>query len=81
VVATEYAAGRGPFQERAHLVAMSFAFLWEYAEFVRRWANWALRETGSWAEGEPRSEVFRRALSGAPLLVQSDNPRNVSGYH
>ena len=43
VVAAEYAAGRGAFQPRAHLVALSFAFLWDYAEFVRRWATWARR--------------------------------------
>ncbi len=35
LVAAEYAAGTGPFQDRAHLVALSFAFLWDYAEFVR----------------------------------------------
>src|SRR5580704_4331635 len=31
MVAAEYAAGRGPFQERARLVALAFAFLWDYA--------------------------------------------------
>ena len=44
VVATEYTAGRGPFQERARLVALAFAFLWDYAEFVHRWAAWAQQQ-------------------------------------
>jgi len=50
LVATEYAAGRGPFQERARLVALAFAFLWDYAEFVRRWATWAEQHDGAHPE-------------------------------
>jgi len=67
-VATEYESGRGPFQHRAQLVALSFTFLWDYAEFVRRWATWAQHEVGTWPAGEPDDEVFRRALSGGPVL-------------
>jgi PadR family transcriptional regulator AphA len=67
VVAAEYASGQGPFQERAHLVALSFAFLWDYAEFVRRWAAWAQHEAGTWSGDHPGSEVFRRALDGRPI--------------
>ena len=64
VVATEYSAGRGPFQERAQLVALAFAFLWDYAEFVRRWATWAQRQDAF----EPHENVFRQALAGGPVL-------------
>jgi PadR family transcriptional regulator, regulatory protein AphA len=64
IVATEYAAGRGPFQERARLVSLTFAFLWDYAEFVRRWATWAQQQDDT---GQP-GDVFRRALHGGPVL-------------
>jgi PadR family transcriptional regulator, regulatory protein AphA len=67
LVAAEYAAGAGPFQERARLVALSFAFLWEYAGFVRNWACWARQEISRWPSGDPLA-VFRRALDGAPVL-------------
>jgi PadR family transcriptional regulator, regulatory protein AphA len=66
LVAAEYAAGKGPFQERAHLVALSFAFLWDYAEFVRGWASWAQQEIRRWPEEGP-PDVFRRALGGGPV--------------
>jgi PadR family transcriptional regulator, regulatory protein AphA len=66
-VATEYVAGKGPFQERAHLVALSFAFLWDYAEFVRRWATWAQQQTAGGAGTHPQ-DVFRHALTGGPVL-------------
>jgi PadR family transcriptional regulator, regulatory protein AphA len=68
LVAAEYADGKGPFQERAHLVALSFAFLWDYAEFVRRWALWATEEVRQWPGGERHTDVFRRALDGSPVL-------------
>ena len=66
-VAAEYLAGQGPFQERAHLVALSFAFLWDYAEFVRRWATWAQQQARGRPGGQP-PDVFRRALAGGPVL-------------
>jgi len=68
VAAAEYAAGRGAFQRRAHLVALSFAFLWEYAEFVRRWATWARQQADAWSQAAAQDEVFRRALRGGPIL-------------
>jgi hypothetical protein len=73
-VATEYAAGRGPFQPRAHLVALSFAFLWDYAEFVRRWAAWAQQQPATWPQGEPSTDVFRSALRGGPVLPPPNSP-------
>jgi DNA-binding PadR family transcriptional regulator len=67
LVAAEYAAGKGPFQERARLVALSFAFLWEYAAFVRTWACWARQEISARPSGDPLA-VFQRALDGAPVV-------------
>jgi DNA-binding PadR family transcriptional regulator len=66
-VAAEYAAGDGPFPERAHLVSVSFAFLWDFADLVARWASWAEGESGSWP-GSTSADVFRRALSGRAAL-------------
>jgi hypothetical protein len=74
LVATEYSDGKGPFQERAHLVALSFAFLWDDAEFVRRWALWAQEEVRLWPGGERHSDVFRRALRGGPVLGGPGGP-------
>ncbi len=74
VVATEYAAGLGSFQPRAHLVALSFAFLWDYAEFVRRWAVWAQQQPDTWIQGELNTDVFRSALRGGPVLPSPDTP-------
>jgi PadR family transcriptional regulator, regulatory protein AphA len=68
VVAAEYAAGRGAFQPRAHLVALSFAFLWDYAEFVRRWATWAREQADGWPQDAAQDAVFQRALRGGPVL-------------
>jgi len=67
LVAAEYATGQGPFQERAHLVALSFAYLWDYAEFVRRWASWARQEIRR-PPGDGPPGVFRRALDGSPVV-------------
>jgi PadR family transcriptional regulator, regulatory protein AphA len=66
-VAAEYAAGDGPFQDRAHLVSVSFAFLWDFADLVARWASWADSESGGWP-GVSSADVFRRALDGRAAL-------------
>ncbi len=49
-------------------MALSFAFLWDYAEFVRRWASWAQEQASHWPGGQPPADVFRRALTGGPVL-------------
>lgn len=66
-VAAEYAAGHGPFQERVHLVSVSFAFLWDFADLVARWASWAETESRHWP-GSSGTEVFRRVLDGHAAL-------------
>jgi DNA-binding PadR family transcriptional regulator len=69
-VAAEYATGNGPFQERADMVSVSFAFLWDFADLVARWASWADSEARSWPSGTGGTggEVFRRALDGQAAL-------------
>jgi DNA-binding PadR family transcriptional regulator len=66
-VAEEYADGEGPFPERVRLVALSHAFLWDFAELVGRWASWAEQEVEQWPEGDPLA-VFQRALAGKPAF-------------
>jgi PadR family transcriptional regulator, regulatory protein AphA len=62
-VAAEYASGRGPFQDRAAVVSMSFAFLWDFAELVGRWASWAESQTGDRADIDDLT-AFNQALDG-----------------
>ena len=73
MVAAEYAVGSGPFQDRARLVALSFAFLWDYAEFVRNWAMWARQHAGQGPGNRQPSDVFTRALGGGPVLPAFDS--------
>ena len=73
-VAAEYAAGDGPVQQRAHLVSVSFAFLWDFADLVARWASWAESEASSWPDGSG-GEVFRRALAGQAALPGTTGSR------
>ena len=77
LVATEYAAGRGPFQERARLVALAFAFLWDYAEFVRRWATWAEQHDGAHPATGQHENVFRQAMRGGPILPPDPDHRPI----
>jgi len=75
-VAAEYAAGSGPFQDRAHLVSVSFAFLWDFADLVARWASWAETQSRDWPAGRG-AEVFGRALDGQAAVpgASSTQPR------
>ena len=75
LVAAEYTAGRGPFQQRAHLVALAFAFLWDYAEFVRRWATWAQQHDGAHPATGQHENVFHQALRGGPVLPPNPDHR------
>ena len=79
LVAAEYAAGRGPFQERAQLVALAFAFLWDYAGFVRSWATWAQQRDGARPATGPHDDVFRQALRGGPVLPARPQHRTRPG--
>jgi PadR family transcriptional regulator AphA len=49
-VAREYAAGRGPFQNRAAVPMLAGAFFTEFYAMVARWADWAAEQVESWPE-------------------------------
>jgi len=71
-----YAAGNGLFQERAQLVALVHAFLWDYAELVRRWATWALQPDIAGPVPRQDDDVFRQALRGGPVLPPGPDTRD-----
>lgn len=69
LIVAGYAAGNGLFQERAQLVALVHAFIWDYAELVRRWATWAQQQdTAGPLAAQHDDNVFHRALRGGPVL-------------
>jgi len=69
-------AGKGPFQERAQLNALAHAFLWDYAELVRRWATWAQPQDTPGPLPVQDDNVYRRALRGGPVLPQGPDTRD-----
>jgi DNA-binding PadR family transcriptional regulator len=76
-IAAAYAVGNGQFQERAQLVAMSSAFLWDYAELVRRWATWVQQQVAAGPDTTEHDDgVFRRVLRGGPLLPPGPDARD-----
>jgi DNA-binding PadR family transcriptional regulator len=75
-VAAAYAAGGGQFQERAQLVALTSAFLWDYAELVRRWATWVQQQVAAGSVTTQLDDtVFRRVLRGGPVLPPGPDTR------
>lgn len=68
-VAAEYAAGDGPFQDRARLVSVSFAFLWDFTDLVARWADWA-ESVQAHSDGAAATAVFERALLGEAAITE-----------
>jgi DNA-binding PadR family transcriptional regulator len=75
-ISAEYAAGNGPFQERSQMVALAHAFLWDYAELVRRWATWAQQQDTAGPVTAHDDNVFRRALRGGPVLPPGPDTRD-----
>jgi DNA-binding PadR family transcriptional regulator len=67
-IATAYATENGQFQERAQLVALASAFLWDYAELVRRWATWVQQQDTAGPGTAQGDSVFRQVLRGGPVL-------------
>lgn len=65
-VASEYAAGAGPFQHRGAQVAITGQFLVEFAEMVARWAAWAEGIVSAWpddpSEATPERGVWENVL-------------------
>ncbi len=66
-VAREYLGDDPPFPERLHVNTLVLKFVWDYAETVQRWAEWAHREVAGWpgvtaAEGAtPARDVLASA--------------------
>jgi hypothetical protein len=61
-----YLAGKGPFEERLALIALTMKFLWGFASLVETWAQWVEGEVAGWPEapaGWPaRTDVFAEPL-------------------
>ena len=45
----------GPFPDRLHVNALVFRFMWDQAETVIRWADWAQRMVEDWPDTAPQS--------------------------
>jgi DNA-binding PadR family transcriptional regulator len=48
--AREYAAGQGPYQDRAAVPMLAGAFFTEFYAMVARWADWAAQQVDTWPE-------------------------------
>jgi DNA-binding PadR family transcriptional regulator len=61
-VARVYAAGDGPFPQRAAMLALTGKFLVDFNEMVARWAAWAMSVVERWPDdprmAEPERSVF-----------------------
>jgi PadR family transcriptional regulator, regulatory protein AphA len=68
MIARQYVAGRGPFQERLPFSGLMWRFLWEYHLTVLRWARWARAEVEAWPDDLSqldRSSEFARIVAEA----------------
>ena len=76
-MAAGYLAGEGAFESRAHIVALTFGFLFDFAALVERWARWAATEVSSWPAGAPPARpdlgAFARALAGEEATPPASN--------
>jgi PadR family transcriptional regulator, regulatory protein AphA len=72
-LAREYLGEAPPFPERLHVNTLVFKFMWDYAETVARWSDWAANEVSKWpsvaqeASADAVYEVLRKAAAGPPL--------------
>ena len=62
LVAQEYLAEGVP-QERGHLGALTFRFLWDFNVMLDAWATWSQREVSEWDDVEPTAERMDRAAA------------------
>ncbi|MEJ2856142.1 MULTISPECIES: PadR family transcriptional regulator [unclassified Saccharothrix] len=53
-LAADLLATGGPFPDRLHVNALVFAFMWEQANAVLRWARWAEDVVAAWPDTAPR---------------------------
>jgi PadR family transcriptional regulator AphA len=59
----EYLEGRHAFQEQVHIRALSFDYLYRWAELTRDWADGAEREVSRWRDTSASPAKHRRALA------------------
>lgn len=62
-LADRYLAGTHPFQDQVHLRAMSFAYLYRWAQLTVAWADEAEEEVRRWRDARPTPAKRRRALA------------------
>jgi len=58
----------GPFPDRLHVNALVFGFMWEQAEALRRWLDWAEAEIAGWPDDiatPPDAEAARASMRAA----------------
>ena len=59
----EYLGARHPQQDEVHLRALTFDYLYGWAQFTRAWADSALAEVARWDDTSPSPAKERRALA------------------
>lgn len=71
-VARSYLEGAGPFPQRTAVLVLTGRFLWDFAEAVAAWADWALDVVEGWpedpSEAEPQWEALARIAEGVDQL-------------
>ncbi len=76
-IAQEYVTGSSPpFPERLPMNALVFRFVWDYAESIARWADWAESCLQQWqenSEGKAALDVFRHVTrwSGGSVVAST----------
>jgi len=68
-LAHEYIEGRHPFQDQVHVRALSFDYLYRWAELTIDWADRAAREVSGWRDTGPSTAKHRRALARLKELL------------
>jgi PadR family transcriptional regulator, regulatory protein AphA len=71
-LAREYLGEAPPFPERLHVNTLVFKFMWDYAETVTRWSDWAEAEIAGWpgvtqeAGATPALDILHKAAAYKP---------------
>lgn len=72
-VARQYVEGRGPYPDRAHLVALVLPFVDDYAAAMEGWASWAADHVLAWegtGSAPPGASIFQKlAELAAPRVA------------
>jgi DNA-binding PadR family transcriptional regulator len=71
----EYLAGRHPQQQEVHLRALTFDYLYRWAQLNREWADRTEAELRRWRDTAPSAAKQRRALARIRELLGAKDPR------